>query len=211
MKRRYIYFIAILISIGVVVSINFIDQDLANVSPSTSLDNLEKYAISDDDSNTIDVKTDLLISNSENDTLQTEYTYSLKIEEVEGAYRYTKGEEENYLIFDATGKTSFTLKGNETITIYDLPTEVGYTITQSSNDDYVTKVNDKTSNTLSGTLQIGTTITFTNTNKNTSNEINNDSPNTADKIKTSLIVLVLTGLVCLIIKHLKVKKYEKVV
>lgn len=217
MKRIYIYLFAIIISIGIVISVDFIERDLANVSPSTSLDSSGsgKYIIAEEDEgsdfNTIDVKTDLVITNSENDTLKTEYTYTLKIENVEGAYRYTKENEENYLIFDATGKTSFTLKGNEKITIYDLPTEVQYTITQSSNEEYVTKINNETSTTITDTLQLGTTITFTNTNKNTSNEINNTSPNTVDDIKISILVLALTGLFYIIIKHFKIKQYEKVV
>ena len=55
---------------------------------------------------------DLTISNLQDDSASNTYTYKLNVYKATGAYQYIYNNNESYIVFDATGNTTFTLQNN---------------------------------------------------------------------------------------------------
>lgn len=143
---------------------------------------------------------DLTISNIQDDEIPNTYTYKLNVYKASGAYQYSYNNSDSYMVFDATGNTTFTLKNNESIIIKNLPESL-FQIEQIPNNKYITYTNDKKINTLNSNTKETSQITFSNKTKNASN------PNTGTK-ETIILITITTILVLLIyLKNKKVKRY----
>ena len=97
MKRSYIYLIVILLTVTLVSADYIIGKDLSKIMP---LD--EQYrSIESIDPTTKDANAvaPITIKNEQNSDKVYIYEYTLKVDNVKGAYRYTYNEEESYLIF----------------------------------------------------------------------------------------------------------------
>ena len=100
---------------------------------------------------------DLTISNLQDDSASNTYTYKLNVYKATGAYQYIYNNNESYIVFDATGNTTFTLQNNEMIIIKNLPESL-FQIEQIPNNKYITYTNDKKINTLSSNTKETTEI-----------------------------------------------------
>ena len=143
---------------------------------------------------------DLTISNLQDDSASNTYTYKLNVYKATGAYQYIYNNNESYIVFDATGNTTFTLQNNEMIIIKNLPESL-FQIEQIPNNKYITYTNDKKINTLSSNTKETTEITFNNKTKSASN------PNTGTKETIILITVTITISFLLYLKNKKIKRY----
>lgn len=143
---------------------------------------------------------DLTITNSQNDYTANTYTYELNIYNATGVYEYNYNNKISYLIFDAAGNTTFTLKNNETIIIKNIP-ESSYQIKQILNNNYNTYINNKQTNIYNSNTKTNNKITFVNKTKNTQN------PNTQTFPVLLLILITLTLITLVLLKRIKIKRY----
>ena len=138
MKRKYIYLIAILLTISLSYADFYIGKDLQKIIPLE-----EKYRVEDGDGlvKEANALTSLTIKNEQNSDETITYKYIIKIPKISRTYRYKYNDKENYLVFTANGETTIELKSNETLIIYDIPVDAEYTIVQeTSNENYTIKV-----------------------------------------------------------------------
>ena len=226
MQRKYIYILVILITIILNVSDYYYQENMEKEeNPNQIADEFNDY-------NSATILSPLTITNIQNDNNTQEYTYKLKINEVRGAYRYTKNGEENYMLFAANGEASITLKSNESVTIYDLPNDTNYVITQQLNNKYKTYINSVEMNVIEGVITIENNITFNNIaieftpsnpqekpdeseEENKPNETEQEenkkpskNPYTNDFIIAYFIILVISLVSLVIYSKIKVKKFE---
>ncbi len=209
MKRSFIYILVVVATIGFVLAKYYLEQDLANV-PADFDYNTGKYIEENPDGSFKEIMDSeatpatMVIQNKENDTNKTKYDYVLKISDISGSYKCKKNNEEFYIIFDATGKTTFSLLANETMTIYNVPLEANYSLEQLENKNYKTKIGDKETNISEGTIFEDNTIVFNNINKSSKQY----SPDTKDGIKIMFYTLCLSFMIMIILLRLKVERYE---
>ena len=226
MQRKYIYILVILITIILNVSDYYYQENMEKEeNPNQIADEFNDY-------NSATILSPLTITNIQNDNNTQEYTYKLKINEVRGAYRYTKNGEENYMLFAANGEASITLKSNESVTIYDLPNDTNYVITQQLNNKYKTYINSVEMNVIEGVITIENNITFNNIaieftpsnpqekpdeseEENKPNETEQEenkkpskNPYTNDFIIAYFIILVISLVSLVIYTKIKIKKFE---
>ena len=209
MKRSFIYILVIVLTIGFVLSKYYIQKDLENV-PIEAIEQFEGGKYIQDDLDTFkeivdseSIKSSLTIENKQNDTTKVKYDYVIKVGETTGSYLYKIGDEESYLIFDATGTAKFNLFSNETITIYGLPLDSAYKVEQAANSSYKTKVGDETSLVGEGNIFVDSKVTFTNISK-TSKEC---TPDTADSIKIIMLLLIIASITIMLLTRLKVERF----
>ena len=226
MQRKYIYILVILITIILNVSDYYYQENLKKEG------NPDQIANEFNNYNEAAILYPLTIVNIQNDNNAQVYTYKLKIDEVRGAYRYTKNGEENYMLFAANGEASITLKSNESVTIYDLPNDTNYVITQQLNNKYKTYINSVEMNVIEGVITIENNITFNNIaieftpsnpqekpdeseEENKPNETEQEenkkpskNPYTNDFIIAYFIILVISLVSLVIYSKIKVKKFE---
>lgn len=143
---------------------------------------------------------DLTITNNQNDYKTNTYTYELNIYNATGAYEYNYNNKDSYLIFDAAGNTTFTLKSNETIIIKNVP-ESSYQIKQILNNNYNTYINNKQTNIFNSNTKTNNKITFVNKVKQSQN------PNTSTLPIALLILTIITIITLIHLKHIKIKRY----
>ncbi len=222
MERKYIYIIVVLLSVTLVVSNYYINR---------SLDNVENQSIRVDTSNSLGIDDDLLgdtynavmavapftISNIQNDEKEEVYTYNIRINDAQGTYLYNKNGEEGYIVFSARGETSLQLKSNQTITIYDVPNDSYYTVSQSLNKDYKTYINNKETNSVEGIVSSENNVNFINNALNVTEMPSEEptetkppaaNPSTADIIYICLSFLGLSVLVIIWAMFVKVKRFK---
>ncbi len=232
MQRKYIYILVILITIILNVSDYYYQENLKKEG------NPDQIANEFNNYNEAAILYPLTIVNIQNDNNAQVYTYKLKIDEVRGAYRYTKNGEENYMLFAANGEASITLKSNESVTIYDLPDGANYVITQQLNNKYKTYINSIEMNVIEGVVTAENNITFNNiaieftpTNpqekpneseeenktpeENKPNETEQEenkkpskNPYTNDFVIAYLIILIVSLASLVIYTKIKIKKFE---
>lgn len=145
---------------------------------------------------------ELTISNSQNDNIKNTYTYNLNVYKASGAYKYKYNNDESYLVFDATGNATFTLKNNESITITNLP-DSKYQIEQNTNNNYETYINNKKTVLYNGDIKNNNKITFINKTKKTTN------PNTGTK-EIIISITIILFIMLIILKNIKTRKYYEV-
>ncbi|MBR4694404.1 MAG: hypothetical protein IKP07_06275 [Bacilli bacterium] len=209
MKRSFIYILVIVLTIGFVLSKYYIQNDLENV-PIEAIEEFESGKYIQDDLDTFkeiidseSIKSSLTIENKQNDTEKVKYDYVLKVSETKGSYLYKIGDDESYLIFDATGTAKFNLFSNETITIYNLPLDSTYKVEQVENSKYKTKVGDETTLVGEGNIFIDSKVTF----NNISISSKEYTPDTADGIKLIMMLLIIASLSIMFLTRLKVQRF----
>lgn len=242
MKRTYIYIIVFLLTIIISVSDYYVDLSL-NAGDTTELENLEATNnlapnLFDDTEEerpdalySAELKTQLTVTNYQNDDEKLNYTYYLRIETIYGTHKYKKGDKEGYLVFSANGETLFELSSNESITIYDVPNDVEYTIEQRTKalDKYTTKINDALTQKAYGTVRGLTNIVVENNivtpyekpgvnkpeenkpeeNKPTEEKpVENKNPVTGDNFYFLLILLATTIGFLFTLAKIKVRRFE---
>lgn len=236
MQRKYIYIIVTILAIIISVSDYYVEQSLnvPNVNELETANNLEPHIFDDtefpDIFDSAAMKSPIIIRNLQNDDDKITYTYNLKIDGVYGAHKYQKNNKTGYIVFSANGETTFELDSNETLTIFDIPNEVEYTIEQvtKNSQKYITKINDVETYSATGTVFIETYIDIENNtipnktpvekppvetkpeekpkpSKPTSPEKN---PITSDGVYLAIALFLATGLLLLSLFKLKVKRFE---
>lgn len=219
MKRSYIYILVTILALVLVISEYIIERDLEDVSSYNETDVTDlgsSHLIESGDGveygdATVSSTTTLTITNNQNDTEDVTYSYTIIVNDISGAYRGEINTEEKYVVFDTQGKASITLNRNESIIIYGLPVDVEYEIIQKENDNYVTKVNNETTNKYSSTLELdGNHVIFFNISNNI-NKITNknkNNPITVDYIMYAFIILILSLGLCVVLRKIHVKKFR---
>ncbi len=222
MKRSYIYIIVILLTITLVSADFIIGKDLQQIVP---LDDTY-HTIDDNYVKEASVVGSITIKNEQNSDEKITYEYTIKINGLAGAYRYKYNNIESYLIFAANGEANFRLKSNESIIIYDIPVNLDYVIKQQTeNSKYTVKVNDNESNTITGEIDESNSIVFNNatkavpskdtkknsdedTKKETKKATKKDIPNTGETEIKLTLVLIVSLLIIVCFKIMKVKRFE---
>lgn len=236
MKRKYIYIIVFLLAIIVSVGNYYVELSLNEPKERNELYatyNLEPNIFDDlEEENSFYsalITSPLTIKNYQNDDEVITYTYNLKIDNIHGAYRYNKDNKEGYIVFSANGEATLKLNSNESITIYDIPSDKEYWIEQVTNvkDKYTTKINDIYGTSGIGTINLETEITIENNTRNgyvkptPENPENPDSnhpveeqpkpeknPITGDSFYYIIIILTITIGVLFTLAKMKVKRFE---
>lgn len=218
MKRKFIYIIAIILSVVYVGSEYYIDLSIENTTSLNDLDqeryldtkDIDSYLNDENNYLAIESLVDLTLNNIQNDKEIKTYTYKITINNVYGAYRYTLNKEEKYLIFSANGEAELSLKSNETVIIYDLPQNESYTIEQIGGDTtkYTIKANNVVGTTTKGKLDTKNVITFENKTQVKEHNKNPENPYTADIYTLAIILFIITTIIFLSIKHIKIKRFE---
>lgn len=226
MKRSYIYIIVVLLTITLVASDYIIGKDLQKIIP---LD--EKYRTLEETSTVKEatILTTITIKNEQNTDEEIEYKYSIKAEDLSGAYRYKYNNKEGYIVFTANGESTFNLKGNESIILYDIPIDTVYTITQeTTKSEYITKVGQDEKNTYTSKTSTDNNITFNNAKKHEEPVVKEDKkeepkqetkkedkkidkkdvPNTSSKEMTITLILLLSLLIIYFLRKAKIKRFE---
>lgn len=162
MKRSYIYVIVILLTITLVTADYIIGKDLAKIIPLDdeyrSLERNPGGAVKE-----ASAVSNILIKNEQNSDDSIIYEYRVVIKDIEGAYRFKYNDSEGYLIFTANGETTFNLKSNEEIIIYEVPVDSEYTVIQeTTRDDYTTKVNQIENNIYNSKITYENNVVFNN-------------------------------------------------
>lgn len=163
MERKYAYIIILLLSITFGVADHFMNRSLESVNHLNEFtENNAVNGLNVDDQQDITL-TEFTITNDQSNGNKVSYNYNIKIDDVTGAHRYIKSNNETgYLVFAANGVTNFTLNENETITISDVPTNVAYSITQETNTGYKTYINSIETNVASGIVALDNNVKFDN-------------------------------------------------
>ncbi len=222
MKRSYIYVIVILLTITLVSTDYYIGKDLQNVYP---LD-VNYNTIEDDYVKEAGVVGTFTIVNEQNSLETLDYKYTLKVNGLSGAYRIKHNNNEEFLIFAANGEAELKLKSNDVVTIYDVPVDLTYTIRQETdNKEFTLTTNGQTTNVATGETSDNSTITFKNTSKvaatkdskNTQKKetkqkdnkaSKKDIPNTGETEIKLTLVLIVSLLIIVCFKIMKVKRFE---
>lgn len=212
MQRKYIYIIVIWLTILLVATQEFLGLNSSGKATVDSANQLEENY--DGILNTVTIYSQLIIKNFQNDDKNFLYTYKIKVDDVSGAYKYTKNDTEGYIVFSANGEAQFILNSNESLIIHELPNESTYTIEQTStiSKDYMTTVNDEKSTIATGNISQNNTVTFE--NKTIVKDIeetpieDKKNPVTADYIIISMILFVICLISLIAIKSIGIKKFE---
>lgn len=224
MDRKIVYIIVIVLTIILVVSDHFISKDLESVKPVPIETDGEVKEISDEEFEEIykssAILAPLTLKNYQNDDEIIVYTYNIKIDEIQGAYRYTLYDsgnnpvKESYLVFAANGEASIKLNSNESIIIYNLPTDVNYKIEQYATlgDRYTTKVANNITSSYEGVISLDNNVYFVNetTKKQSVNiyEEKEDNPPTTDYHEKHILVFMVSLSLLLTVISVRVKRFD---
>ena len=146
----------------------------------------------------------LEIDNIQVDKTSQKYTYTVKIDKLSGAVKYTINGTENYKVFNARGEANFEISSNDKLVIYEVPIGVSYSVTQSSISTYKTTINNNETNTSAGTTGAATIIKFNNDKKDATA---NENPKTEDNIWIYGLFLIAMGAIIFAITRIKTPKY----
>ena len=149
------------------------------------------------------VVSNLTIKNVQNTSDAITYTYNIKLDGLQGSYRYTLNGVESYMVLNAVGSSSIEVNSNQTLIIYDIPVNTTYTIEQNRPANYKTIVDNVETTMAQGTTVNGSTITF-----NNETTVVDSNPVTSDKINIVAIILFLAAATSIVLKNIKVKRYE---
>lgn len=174
-----------------------------NIQSNNKAETTSSNLIYDDNIVAASLKVPLTIKNVQNSTDVFEYTYDITIEDVAGAIETKINDKTEYIVFDSKGYTQIKLKSNSTITLYDLPLDVKYTIKQSKNDTYQTQIDGEKTTYISGTLTLENNITFENIAA-----VVKENPKTADPIVVLVILLVLASIILIVLTNYKYFKFN---
>lgn len=207
MSRKIVYIVVFITTIALVVYNDY--QQNSNLND--DLDSNETRELNIAESyNSSELPTSLTIQNYQNDEEEITYTYTLKINDIEGAYRYKYNDKESYLVFSAKGESQITLKSNESLTIYDLPVNTNYLIEQINDvsDTYTTTTNNENKTSNEGTISYETIVTFDNKTI-LSKEEPSKNPFTSSKPITIFVIMCFISLVIYTIIHkIKITRFE---
>lgn len=207
MSRKIVYIVVFITTIALVVYNDYQQNSTLN----DALDSNETRELNIAESyNSSELPTSLTIQNYQNDEEEITYTYTLKINDIEGAYRYKYNDKESYLVFSAKGESQITLKSNESLTIYDLPVNTNYLIEQINDvsDTYTTTTNNENKTSNEGTISYETIITFDNKTI-LSKEEPSKNPFTSSKPITIFVIMCFISLVIYTIIHkIKITRFE---
>lgn len=207
MSRKIVYIVVFITTIALVVYNDYQQNSTLN----DALDSNETRELNITESyNSSELPTSLTIQNYQNDEEEITYTYTLKINDIEGAYRYKYNDKESYLVFSAKGESQITLKSNESLTIYDLPVNTNYLIEQINDvsDTYTTTTNNENKTSNEGTISYETIVTFDNKTI-LSKEEPSENPFTSSKPITIFVIMCFISLVIYTIIHkIKITRFE---
>lgn len=221
MKRIYVYIIATVLCVGLVVGEHYFSltmNDVVNIESFETQRYLDTADIESELNEFNDEIVDeeivkannvnLTIVNTQNDTKVLSYTYKITIPDISGAYRYTINDKEKYVVFNARGEATITINSNEKIIIYDIPSGTKYTIEQTGGDSsYTKKANNVVGTKATGTINKDTTVTYSNTvpvkEPNPSH-----NPNTADTYTLGFILFAIALVIFIAIRYIKIKRFE---
>lgn len=209
MSRKFIYLIVIIATIALVIFSETKSENLSATKVETNAEALDILTI-DEIYNSAEMLSPLIIKNTQNDDEEITYNYKIKISEISGAYRYTYNGKESYLVFSANGEAQVSLKSNESITIYDLPNEVSYSVEQTNNvsDKYTTTANNVSGTSIEGTISLETTALFENKTIIVPTKPNKN-PYTSSKPILIFGFICLTSMAILYrIRKIKIKRFE---
>ena len=185
--------------------------ELDNTTSLPNMDSQLNISENEDIYNEIEILYPLEIRNYQNDNNSLKYTYKLKIEGVAGTYKYKYKDKEDYMVFTANGEAEIILESNESIIIYDMPDNSSYEIEQlnTASDKYVTKVDDRINNKVSGNVTSNSLVEFDNQTIKAIEAPGEEQENPYTKDKHYLIVLMATLAFMLIItaKALSIKRF----
>ena len=207
MSRKIVYIVVFITTIALVVYNDYQQNSTLN----DAIDSNETRELNIAESyNSSELPTSLTIQNYQNDEEEITYTYTLKINDIEGAYRYKYNDKESYLVFSAKGESQITLKSNESLTIYDLPVNTNYLIEQINDvsDTYTTTTNNENKTSNEGTISYETIVTFDNKTI-LSKEEPSKNPFTSSKPITIFVIMCFISLVIYTIIHkIKITRFE---
>lgn len=207
MSRKIVYIVVFITTIALVVYNDYQQNSTLN----DALDSNETRELNIAESyNSSELPTSLTIQNYQNDEEEITYTYTLKINDIEGAYRYKYNDKESYLVFSAKGESQITLKSNESLTIYDLPVNTNYLIEQINDvsDTYTTTTNNENKTSNEGTISYETIVTFDNKTI-LSKEEPSENPFTSSNPITIFVIMCFISLVIYTIIHkIKITRFE---
>lgn len=207
MSRKIVYIVVFITTIALVVYNDYQQNSTLN----DAIDSNETRELNIAESyNSSELPTSLTIQNYQNDEEEITYTYTLKINDIEGAYRYKYNDKESYLVFSAKGESQITLKSNESLTIYDLPVNTNYLIEQINDvsDTYTTTTNNENKTSNEGTISYETIVTFDNKTI-LSKEEPSENPFTSSKPITIFVIMCFISLVIYTIIHkIKITRFE---
>lgn len=207
MSRKIVYIVVFITTIALVVYNDYQQNSTLN----DALDSNETRELNIAESyDSSELPTSLTIQNYQNDEEEITYTYTLKINDIEGAYRYKYNDKESYLVFSAKGESQITLKSNESLTIYDLPVNTNYLIEQINDvsDTYTTTTNNENKTSNEGTISYETIVTFDNKTI-LSKEEPSENPFTSSKPITIFVIMCFISLVIYTIIHkIKITRFE---
>ena len=142
----------------------------------------------------------LTIKNTQDGSEVLTYVYLVKLSNVMGTY-FTSGD--NIVTFDSTGSAKINLNSNESITIYDLPVNETFSVSQEKKDGYSLTVNNLNNSSIDGILSSNQMVEFKNSNSSVKT-----NPRTADNIHMIGIIFIgaMAGLAVLSMR--KVRRFE---
>jgi hypothetical protein len=160
MQRKYIYIIVFILTIALVLTDYYVGLNTSNSTPSKELLEIEDA----ENQLSVELKSDIVIKNSQNDDRELVYTYKLKIDGLKGAQLAIYDGKETYIIFTANGEAEITIDSNKTMTISDILQGTKYSIEQTTDvsDKYNTKTNKEESTKIEGIVQEENIIEFSN-------------------------------------------------
>ncbi len=152
----------------------------------------------------------LVIKNVQNDNKVMSYTYKIVISDVSGAYRYKYNDTQKYIIFSANGEAEITMNSNESITIYDLPKGAGYILEQvgGNSSKYTITANRVVGTKSSGIIGDNSKVTFENKIPVKDGNKNPTNPYTADIYTLGIILFIITTIIFLAIRRIKINRFE---
>ena len=209
MERKYIYIIVSIITVFLVTANHIIELDSKSTPSTQTPGNLVVDEVAPSYKGA-EISSPLVIRNYQNDERKLTYSYKIKVVNAVGAYRYEYNDTESYLVFNAIGESQFTIKSNETITIYDLPKEAEYEIIQTTDvsEKYQTKINNEETTTASGVLSLENNIDFYNETIKKVEEPVKENPTTADISTLGLICFITAAFTFICLKKIKVKRFD---
>lgn len=204
MQRKYIYIIVFILTIALILTDYYVGLEKSSSVPSA--DKLQEEI--DDSFNSVELKTDLVIKNFQNDDKELIYTYLLKVENTSGAYLAKYKDEETYIIFAANGETELTIDSNEAIIITDLPQGAKYSIEQTTDvsDKYNTTVNKEETTRIEGVIEEENVIEFSNETIITKEPVKKN-PYTNDNRNLMIIVLVYAAIIIIVALKFRIKRF----
>ena len=139
----------------------------------------------------------LTIKNTQDGSEVLTYVYRIKLSNVMGTY-FTSGDS-----IDSTGSAKINLNSNESITIYDLPVNETFSVSQEKKDGYSLTVNNLNNSSIDGILSSNQMVEFKNSNSSVKT-----NPRTADNIHMIGIIFIgaIAGLAVLSMR--KVRRFE---